>query len=277
MVCARSCLLLLLAFTGCATSLASFQPAHVPPKGHFGAAAGVDLALPVSTFTRTIDAAKTLADARGERMLTRDEQLQLLDAGTTIALSPPGAVTHLALTFTPFTRWEIGLFKASAAWRLAVRHQFLEQEVDGLDLTIGLGAQHFAYEFPVSDIIPGVEVEDFVRWNFDAPVTIGRHGDYFRVWGGPHLAASRYSTGVRLDAGLAGTDVATLEGSGLYFAGQAGAALGYKKVFLAFELTVARHLGSVDMSVQLPSEKLSRAVDLSTWVVFPGLAVIGEF
>jgi len=274
---ASCCLVLLATFAGCATSLSTFQPAHIAPKGHVSAQAGIDIALPVSTFTRTIDAAKTLANAGNERKLTEDEQLQLLDAGATVALSPPGAVTHLAITFTPLERLEVGIFKASAAWRLGVRRQVLEQDSDGVDLTVGLGAQRFAYEFPVGDVIPGIEIEDFVRWNFDLPITLGRHGDFFRVWAGPHFAATSYDTHLKVNGGMVGQDLAGIEGSGFYAAGTAGGALGYKKLFLAFELTIARYFGVASLSATLPRGTRSSDVDLGTWVVFPGLALLGEF
>jgi hypothetical protein len=273
MLTTRSLLVVLAACAGCATSLASFQPAHVPAQGHFGANAGIDFAAPLSTLPRTIDTAKTLSDARGQRALTEAEQLQLLDAGAAVALTPPGPVNHLGLSYTPFRSWEVGVHYASSAWRLNVRHQILDQDVDGVDLTIGLGGQRFAYEFPLHDVIPGLDLQDFVRWKFDLPITFGHHGDYYRLWGGPQLAMSRYSTRLELELPGQPSDIATVEGSGYYVAGQAGAAVGYRKVFVAIELTVARHFGSATLSA-LGKE---RSVDLGTWVLFPGIALLGEF
>jgi hypothetical protein len=259
--------------TGCATSLASFQPAHVPAQGHVSANLGLDVALPLTTLARTLDGAKTLADASSERQLTDAEKLQLFDAGATLALNPPGPVTHVGISYTPVRSWEVGLHYASAAWRLALRHQVLDQDVDGVDLTVGIGGQRFASGFPLEDVIPGLVLEDFVRWKFDLPVVIGRHGDFFRIWGGPQLAMSTYSTHLRLDLPGQAPALAGVDGSGFYVAGQAGAALGYRKVFLAFELTVARHFGSATLSALAQEHD----VDLGGWVILPGLALLGEF
>jgi hypothetical protein len=261
------------AAAGCATSLASFQPAHVPDKGHVSANAGLDVALPLSTFARTLDASKTLAEASNERRLTDAEKLQLFEAGATLALNSPGPVTHLGLTYTPVRSWEVGLQYASAAWRLALRHQVLDQDVDGVDLTVGIGGQRFSSGFPLQDVIPGLALEDFVRWKFDLPIVIGRHGDFFRIWGGPQLAMSTYSSHLRLDLPAETPALAGVEGSGFYVAGQGGAAIGYRKVFLAFELTVARHFGTATLSALTEAHD----VDLGGWVILPGLALLGEF
>jgi hypothetical protein len=258
---------------GCATSLASFQPAHVPAQGHVSANAGIDVALPLTTLGRTLDAAKTLAEASQQRRLTDAEELQLFDAGGTLALNPPGPVTHVGITYTPVRSWEVGAHYASAAWRLALRHQVLDQDVDGVDLTIGLGGQRFSSGFPLQDVIPGLVLEDFVRWKFDLPIVIGRHGDFFRIWGGPQLAMSTYSTHLRLELPQQAPVLAGVEGSGFYVAGQGGAAVGYRKVFIAFELTVARHYGTATLGALAQEHD----VDLGGWVILPGLALLGEF
>src|SRR5437660_8217188 len=102
----RGVLLGIVGVAGCAASLSSFQPAHVPARGHVQAEAGFDVSVPVGTIERTIDAGKTLSRTSSMRSLTDDERHQLIEAGVNIALDPPAAVAHLALAFAPLDRTE---------------------------------------------------------------------------------------------------------------------------------------------------------------------------
>jgi hypothetical protein len=276
----RSLFALLLATVtlGCATSLSSFQPAHVAKKGSVTAEAGMDLSLPTGTVSRAIDAGRALAHAAETRKLTEEEQLTLFGAGTNLALNPPNLVEHAGLTYTPATDWEVGVRYAAASWRVGVRHQVRHQEDSGFDMTIGVGAQRFSFEFPVNDIIDVLKIDDFVRWNFDVPIVFGKHNDYYRVWGGPRFVVSRFDTQLVLKLPKTGEEIpvpqlASARGTGLYIGAQGGAAVGYKKVFLAFELTVVR----LDGTAHLIALGRGLDVDMSTWVLYPGLALLGEF
>jgi hypothetical protein len=269
------CLVLL---AGCAPSLSSFQPAHVAPKGHVTAELGSDLSLPTGTLASTYDAAKTLASAGKSRMLTEDEKIQLFIAGTNLALSPPALVNHLAINYVPADRWEVGGRYSSRAFRLGGRRQLLVQEQSGYDLSVGLGVQRWSFGFPIGDIIDIVRLEDFTRWSLDLPVVAGFRTDFYRVWGGPRLAISSYSSELVIRApGQAGAaaseDLARVEGSAMFVGAQAGAALGYRMLFVAVELTVVRMIGSARLDV------FGRRVeaDTGTFILYPGLALLGEF
>jgi hypothetical protein len=278
--CLLSCATLLtpLASSGCATSLSTFQPAHVAPKGHVTAEIGMDLSIPTGTVQRSIDAGKTLAAASRSRMLSEAEKIQLYTAGLNLALNPPFFVQHLGVTYTPAESWEIGLRYASQAWRLSGRHQLLRQAEDGVDLTVGVGIQRFTASFPISDVIDVLSVDDFTRWNVDVPILLGKRTDFYRFWGGPRLVVSRYDTGLTVhlpaQAGVpASDDVATVDGRGIYLGAQGGIAVGYRMLFIGAELTVVRMLGSAHL------DAFGRTIDADTrtWIIYPGLALMGEF
>jgi hypothetical protein len=262
---------------GCATSLSSFQPAHVLPKGHVGFEAGFDASLPTGAITRTIDTAKALSRAN---MLSEDDKRTIFAAGFNLALSPPSVVEHVGLTYAPAQSWEVGLRYAGHAWRIGARRQLLVQAEDGSgwDLTIGLGLQRFSFALPIDEIIPIVELNDFERWNIDVPLVIGRRGDFYRLWGGPRLVFSRYDAELALQPpGSAGTvasqDLASVAGQGTYIGLQGGAAFGYKRLFLGAELTVVRFLGSARMQ----AFGTGADIDTNTWVIYPGLAIMAEW
>src|SRR5687768_7081978 len=94
--------LLALLATGCATSLSSFQPAHVLPAGRVSAEAGLDASIPTGAVTRTIAAAKALARSD---MLSEEEKRTVFAAGFNLALSPPAVVEHVGLTYAPGQNW----------------------------------------------------------------------------------------------------------------------------------------------------------------------------
>ena len=143
---------------GCATSLSSFQPAHVVPDGHVGAEVGLDVSIPTGAVTRTIDTAKALASSEG--MLSDKDKRTVFAAGFNLALSPPSLVQHVGLTYAPGQRWELGLRYAARAWRLGARRQLSARRQSGWDLTIGLGLQRFGFALPIDEVIPIVDLEE---------------------------------------------------------------------------------------------------------------------
>jgi hypothetical protein len=236
------------------------------------------VSIPAGTIERTIDAGKTLSRASSTRALTDDERHRLIEAGVNVALDPPAAVTHIGLAFSPLSRTEISGRLSNGAWRLGVRYQVLEQERHGWDLTAGVGVQRFTYEFPVSDILDVVHLDDFNRWSLDLPIAIGRHGDFYRLWGGPRVVLSHYTTSLQLNlpavAGAQAENVlASLDGKSGFVGAQVGAALGYRHVFLGAELTIVELISTAHIT----AGSAHFDADLGGLIVYPGLALMGEF
>src|ERR1022692_2028980 len=89
------------AFAACAPSLATMQPAHVAPKGHFQATAGLEVGIPTGAIVRAIDAGKTLLGAAGQGNPAGRPGGAGFEAGVNVLASPPSAGPHLALAYTP--------------------------------------------------------------------------------------------------------------------------------------------------------------------------------
>jgi hypothetical protein len=262
----------------CATSLSTFQPAHVPRPGGFQAAAGQDVSIPTGTIRRAIDAGQALERAARERALGPEEQLDLLEAGMQIALDPPALVSHASLAYAPVTNLELGLRYTSGAWRLGGRYQLWRQDRHGLDLSAGLGLQRFAYDFPLQDLLDYVRIDGFERWNLDLPLLLGKQSAHHRLWGGAKLLLSSFDAGLSQDlpSGAGGDPqrvVARASGRALTVALQGGAAVGFRHVFLGVELTLARVFAEASLEVQ----DARRTADLGGFVVYPGLALMGEW
>ena len=268
----------LLLAAGCATSLSSFQPAHVLPAGHVSLAAGFDGSIPTGAVTRTIDTAKALSHAN---MLSEQDKRTIFAAGFNLALSPPSVVEHIGLTYSPADA--LGGRPALRLPRLADRGPAPAPATRHSTARAGTSRWGSVCSASASRCRStrssrSSRLEDFTRWNIDIPLVAGRRGDFYRIWGGPRLVFSDYGAELVLRApGSAGSvaneDIASVEGQGTYLGVQGGAALGYRVLFLAFELTVVRFLGSARLS----AFGSGADIETGTWVVYPGVAILGEW
>ena len=98
---------------------------------------------------------------------------------------------------------------------------------------------------------------------------VGTSRAFYRVWAGPKFVYSRFDMGMRLAVppGASQPDLATFEGHGFYYGGQGGAAIGWKHVFFAFELTitVATCAPPCVGSVFAPSSKVMISTSPLAW------------
>jgi hypothetical protein len=271
---------------GCAPSLTTMQPAHVAPKGHVQATVGFEVSAPTGTITRLIDTAGPLSTAARTRDLMPAEEQQVFEAGVNMVAVPPSVGYHLAANYVLINNLEIGIRYAGGGWRLGGRYQILHRETGPFDLTFGMGVARSAYKIPLVDKIPILEVEDFTRYTIDvAPLQIGTSRSWFRLWAGPKFLYSRFSTTLRASIPfVSAIDLASFEGHTIYYGGQGGVALGYRYLFFAIELTMAKISGTGTVNVAalpLPRDgsttPIARDADLSGFVIFPTFGLIGEF
>ena len=270
----RSIVLAALLAAGCAPSLATMQPAHVAPKGHFEATAALEVGIPTGAIVSTIDAGRALSDAAVHGSLTADQERRVFEAGINVLVTPPSAGPHVALAYSVAERLEIGVRYAGDGWRAGTRYQILRHQEAPLDLTVGIGLARSAFSIPLADFIPILELDDFTRWTVDVPILVGTSRSWFRVWAGPKLLWSRFGTALRLSIPRGNTEHATFEGNATYVGGQAGVAVGYRNLFLGVEMTLAEAFGSA--SVTATSLPTVRPVDFTGFVVYPAFGLMGE-
>jgi hypothetical protein len=261
---------------GCAPALSTFQPAHVAPKGHFSASAGLEGNAPVGAFETLLDEGKTLAKlGAGGQPLTADQKWQVFDAGINLILLTPSVTPHFAATYVPLEHFEVGVRYAGSAWRGGVRYQLVDRRRGPFDLTVGLGVSRFSYEFPISDQIPGLSLSDFSRWQIDVPILIGTSRDWFHVWAGPKVLFTTFSTELTLSLPNDVT-VASFDGTTTFVGGQGGVALGYRYLFFAFELTLAEALGTAHLTAPALAPP-THDTKISSFTIYPSLGVMAEF
>jgi len=261
---------------GCAPSLSTFQPAHVAPKGHVSASAGLEGNVPVGAFETLLDDGKMLANrgAMGQA-LTDDDKWKIFDAGVNFILLTPSVSPHFAATYVPLERLEVGVRYAGSAWRGGARYQLVDRASGPFDLTVGLGVSRFSYEFPLSDQIPGLSLSDFSRWQLDVPVLIGTSRNWFHVWAGPKVLFTTFSTELKLTLPTE-TTVASFDGTATFLCGQGGIALGYRWLFFAFELTLAEAIGTAHLTAPVLAPP-THDTTISSFTVYPSLGVMAEF
>ncbi|HEX2659599.1 MAG TPA: hypothetical protein VHU40_15050 [Polyangia bacterium] len=274
----RATLVLWCTLGGCAPSMVSLQPAHVAPKGSLTVAAGLEIGVPTGRIVDVVDTGETLAKscANGSCQLTDDQKRQIFDAGVNLASNPPSVGQHLAVNYSVADDTELGLRWAGQNWRLGARRQLLHHQDAAFDLVAGLGVARGTTSIPLSDVLPVLKIDDFTRWTFDLPVMLGTSRDWFRVWGGVKLVYSRFDTRMHLELDTQDRTVASFEGKALYVLGQGGLAIGYRKVFLAVELTMGEGSGSATANIPELAGAM-RTTDISGFVVYPAFALLGEF
>jgi hypothetical protein len=265
-----------LAGGGCAPSLSTFQPANVAPKGHVSVSAGVEGNAPVGAFETLLDDGKNLArqGANGQP-LTDDQKWQIFDAGVNLLLLTPSVTPHFAVSYVPIEHLEVGVRYAGEAWRGGVRYQLLDHVNGPFDFTVGVGVSRYTFEFPISDQIPGLSLSDFSRWQFDFPILVGTSRDWFRVWAGPKLLFTTFSTDLTLTLPAEKT-LASFDGTATFVGGQGGFALGWRRLFFAFELTLAEALGTAHLTAVTLAPQ-THDTHVSSFTIFPSLGLMAEF
>lgn len=242
--------------------------------------AGSDISIPTSGVGRLVDAAEALVDVAEQRELRDEEKQTLFDAGAALAINALSPVPHVGLAYTPVDKLEVSV-RYSGALRLGLRYQFLTKARHGVDLSAGFGAARYTLAFPVSSVLGILELEDFERWQFDIPILVGKSGDWYRLWGGPKGMFTTFGTQLVLTTPeVSGsstsqeTQLASFDGTAFYLGAQGGVALGYKYVFVGFELSMAYLAAASEMTVL---GQPVHAVDLDSLVVAPGIALMMEF
>lgn len=270
------CLLLPLV-VGCAPTLSTFTPAHVAPSGHVQAEVGSDVSYPSGTLSSLIDGADALGDAAERRELTQEEQQRLLRGATSIVLNPPSLNTHLGIGVGVYENIEVQGRLVSGGWRLGGRYQFLDQDSNSVDLSAGLGISRYTFSIGIPEIPDVLDVEDYHRWIVDIPVLVGKHGNWYRWWAGPKFLMGSFGASMTLSVPTEDTTYDfEMEGRSWYLGGQAGAALGYKYIFVGAELTVVHMSSSARFSAdQAGLEPYEPELSGTIW--YPGLGLMGQF
>ena len=252
---------LTLACSGCATTLSTLQTGEVVDVGQVQVTggAGAYAALgPVRTLVdQGIRQAAALDEARRSGQpytLSQQAQRELLTAAIALAVMPPSVGWEFsARTGVWSDRMDAGLRYSISAVRLDTRYQILHRRgaddapgapSRGVDLAVGLGVSRYLFDNPLLDVLEYVQLGDFSRWDFEAPLVASfAVGEVLQLYGGLRYVFSTTS----LDAKLIDSALQAGASSGVdlslpptvhthYLGAAAGVAVGYRWVRLMAEL-----------------------------------------
>lgn len=264
------------ALQACAPPLSTFQTARIPPKGTWAVAAGLEGSIPAGTLGDLVDSGENLGvrASHGES-LSSNETWQVFGAGLQLLLGPPSIGYHFMAAYVPVDRVEVSLRYAGSALRLAGRYQLLDRGTAPFDMNIGLGIARFSYGIPMGSYIPVLKIDSFSRWQIDVPWLIGMQNRWFRVWTGPRFVATFFDAGLRFETSSQNVG-ASVSGSAYFVGGQGGIGVGYRWLFVAFELTLAEMLGGAHASAPGIADSPRRDLELNGLVIYPSLGLMGE-
>lgn len=254
----RTALALAVALGACACSptLSTMRPARLVPPGHVELGTSFEASLPSGEVRDALDRARGIS---GE--LTSAEVGVLADAATAALVHSPGVGMQISLAYGVSRRVELDARVSMTAVRGGLRIQLLRAR-PGIYVALGLGVTHQFVGLPIQRFTSAAELTSFSRQELDVPLTAGFSSRAFHLWLGPKLVVARYDASVsacldRQDGLCAMPATMALDGTAAYLAGQLGLAIGWKSVWLAAELTVAR-LG-VDATMQIDASSTHEA------------------
>jgi len=254
-------LLALVLGSGCASTLSSMQTAKPLARGQFQASLGTGFFVPVGPLATVAGVGIDQSDKFLERInqgsrvdLTEEDQRQLLSAGISLAVAPPGPVTELMLRGGVAENFDMGLRYSGGSLRVDGKYRFLhrgsrargsERERGSFDMALGLGVSRHNFKSKALDLLELVDIKDFSRYDVEVPLYISTEaGEVLKLYAVPKYIFSRTHLDEKLvdysEQGkeVTGFDVSLPARVNSHFVGSSfGVALGYKYVHLYAELT----------------------------------------
>lgn len=258
---------------GCGPILSTMTPAQVTPHHSVRAAGGFGASVPAGQIVDAIDTVVTLAGrvSRNEA-LTPAEQNTLASQAVGLVFSPPTLSYEFQARYGFLPRWDAGLRLVGSNVRADARFQVLSTERGApLDLSVGAGLGLGLTGLSLGSVVESViSVDDYRVFTVDVPVLAGWSGRFGHLWFGPKVVAGFHGTGMSVRVSSAETRVLDVSGTTFHYGALVGGAVGYRWVWVAFELSVLGMNGSA--SITFPGG--SYAPTFGGVVVAPSFALL---
>lgn len=258
-------LCLLLAATGCASTLSTMQTARPLARGQFQVSVGTGIFAPVGQLATVIDEGVTQGKAIAKAVksgepyhLPEADAERLLSVGLALAVAPPGSSNELMVRagLLDSGNLDAGLRLSTDSVRLDTKVRLAhggdpedaplaDYRRRSYDLALGVGVSRHLFKSPVLEALELVQLNEFSRWDVEVPLYMSLDlGDIFKVYAAPKYIYSHTSLDSRLvNYAAVGQDVSGFDialparVTSHFFGGTVGFALGYKYVHLYAELT----------------------------------------
>lgn len=260
---------------GCAPALSTFTPAAVTPGPvRFRGALAMGASVPVGQVSDLIDTAETLSTRlNANEMLSDADRQRLYNSIAGLVVSPPGASPEMHVRMGLGHRADIGFRTTFSDYRLDGRYQLLESAHAPFDLSVGLGLSMTRVAFPLGDALePAVSADGFSAYAVEVPVLAGWSGRFGAFWFGPKVLLRSFSSAIQVRTTGDTYEAMSLDGRSVYGGGQIGGMLGFRWVFLAFELSVMGM--SSTGSVQVGNGAYRAGLDFGGLVIAPTVGLV---
>lgn len=255
---------------GCAMTLGELRPARPLRGGEVQAVYGQDLVLPTATVRQSIELGQQLAEvARDDAAGLSAEQKQDLTRGVAaLALGSPGMGSWVEAGVGLGYGWDVGARVGSGSAGLVVR-KGLWRHPWSASVSARAGVNGGDLRLSALSTFNGlVEVGELRRADLGASAQLGLDlGEVGMLWGGAKGTVSPYT--LTLDPSRVDLDPVQTQGRLSWVGPYAGAALGWRYVWLAAELSVLRAGGGFEL--------YGEAVPMQGWVVLPSWGVVVGF
>jgi len=264
---------------GCSASVANVQPARLTPEGHWQVVGSVSATPPRSMPADTLDQVRAIDDTLEGRP-TSNELEEVGRAATAALVQPPSADGQLALSYGVNKRLELGARLGPTNAGAGLRLQWM-RKAPGIYGVLGARVLFGFNDFPVERFTDEVRIDSFRRYDFAFPLHVGYSSRYVHLWAGPQLMISRFSSDVAIC--VDGTDScrqeATVSTSGraAYLSGQLGIALGRKRFWIAFEMSISRLKINADFDLEMDGRRILASHQQTGRVMTPSLGLIAWF
>ena len=262
--------------SACSPTLSSLEPARTIPAGHVQVTSGLYVSLPSGDVRDALEGARGMGHGGGA--LSPQDATTLVRAGTAVVVQPPSVGGSVSAAVGLSQRFALSLRASGNAARAAVRWQFL-RVAPGFYGSLGVGVSTYFYGFPVQQFVSDLTLDDFSRVELDVPLSFGVSGKVGHLWFGPKLVFSRYDAHLTAclspgDSGCAREATLGVGGTAFYVAGQLGAAIGWKRVWFAAELTVAYVSAGADVELSMGGHSSSHHISSDGVVLQPAVGLL---
>lgn len=264
---------------GCSASVANVQPARITPEGHWQVVGSVSATPPRAMPGDSLDRVRAIDDTLSDRP-TQSELEEVGQSATAALVQPPSADGQMALSYGVSKRLELGARIGPTNAGAGLRLQWM-RKAPGIYGVLGARVLFGFNDFPVERFSDEVRIDGFRRFDFAFPLHVGYSSRYVHLWAGPQLMISRFSSDIAIC--LDGTETcrqeATVSTSGraAYLTGQLGLALGKRRFWIAFELSISRLKINADFDLEMGGRRIIASHQQTGRVLTPSLGLIAWF
>jgi hypothetical protein len=273
-----SCALLAVWCGACTPTLSTMEPARLTPAGHVQVTTSASGTLPTGepmSLMRDMQRVSKLST------FTPDTAEDLALGTASLLVNAPGLNSNAAVSIGLTRSYELSARVSSSATRFGLRHQLFRVR-PGFYGAVGLGVTQYFAPLDIETFSSRAHVHRFQRQEIDVPLQLGFSGRAGHLWLGPKLVVARYNADVSaclsIHDGVCGVEGRmNMRGTATYAGANIGFAVGYRRFWVAAELTAMHLNAEANLDVNVSGARSRLLFAPQGWLFSPALGVITWF